>query len=137
MSKIRHTTPINADLWLELEKRMERKSKAINNKTTVTEETLFIADGIEEDHWFIDQIKIDIELRKAEQTFIEKTDEMLKKIYGSLSDDDKKIIDNHIQDGINKSMAEVYRDLSSEDFGLGVYMSEGRYLQKDGTFSSH
>jgi hypothetical protein len=69
------------------------------------------------------------------QLFFERSDEMLEKVYNALSTKDKKIIDKYNEDQINESMAKVYRELSSDDYGQGVYISEGTYLQSNGTFS--
>ena len=56
-------------------------------------------------------------------------------IYKLLSDKDKNIIDEYIEGQVRESMVELYRELSSDDYGEGVYMSEGVYLQPDGTFT--
>lgn len=132
MKNVAHYSPINAELWLELEKRMNRKSKAITTNSCLNLRTSPKVGEIDDNHWYIDQIKLDFELKNFERKFTEKSVEMLDKVYKALSDDDKKIIDDHIQDGINEAMMQVYNDLADNDFGQGVYMSEGMYLQSDG-----
>jgi hypothetical protein len=88
-----------------------------------------------EDHWFNHQSAIDLDLMEYDKIFIDNSCEMLDKIYTLLSDKDKNIIDEYNEEQSRESMAELYRELSSDDYGEGVYMSEGVYLQSDGTFT--
>jgi hypothetical protein len=134
MKKVNYYTKINADLWLELNRRMVKKSKAMMTNM-VLDLDRYPKEKLPEDHWFNYQAGIDLDLMEYNQLFFERSDEMLEKVYNALSTKDKKIIDKYNEDQINESMAKVYRELSSDDYGQGVYISEGTYLQSDGTFS--
>jgi hypothetical protein len=134
MKKVTYYSKVNADLWLELNRRMIKKSKAMM-ANMVLDFSNYPKKKLPEDHWFNHQSAIDLDLMEYEQIFMDNSCEMLDKIYTLLSDKDKNIIDEYNEEQARESMAELYRELSSDDYGEGVYMSEGVYLQSDGTFT--
>ena len=134
MKKVTYYSKVNADLWLELNRRMIKKSKAMM-ANMVLDFSNYPKKKLPEDHWFNHQSAIDLDLMEYEQIFMDNSCEMLDKIYTLLSDKDKNIIDEYNEEQARESMAELYRELSSDDHGEGVYMSEGVYLQSDGTFT--
>jgi hypothetical protein len=134
MKKVTYYSKVNADLWLELNRRMIKKSKAMM-ANMVLDFSNYPKKKLPEDHWFNHQSAIDLDLMEYEQIFMDNSCEMLDKIYTLLSDKDKNIIDEYNEEQSRESMAELYRELSSDDYGEGVYMSEGVYLQSDGTFT--
>ncbi len=134
MKKVTYYTKPSADLWLELNRRMIKKSKAIK-ANMVLDFNNYPKEKLPEDHWFNQQAAIDMDLIEYNENFIRNSGQMLDKIYNALSAKDKKIIDKYIEDQVKKSLAELYAGLSSDDYGNGVYMSEGMYLQSDGTIT--
>jgi hypothetical protein len=134
MKKVTYYSKVNADLWLELNRRMIKKSKAMM-ANMVLDFSNYPKKKLPEDHWFNHQSAIDLDLMEYEQIFMDNSCEMLDKIYTLLSDKDKNIIDEYNEEQARESMAELYRELSSDDYGEWVYMSEGVYLQSDGTFT--
>ena len=134
MKKVTYYSKVNADLWLELNRRMIKKSKAMM-ANMVLDFSNYPKKKLPEDHWFNHQSAIDLDLMEYDKIFINNSCEMLDKIYTLLSDKDKNIIDEYNEEQSRESMAELYRELSSDDYGEGVYMSEGVYLQSDGTFT--
>jgi hypothetical protein len=134
MKKINYYTKPSAELWLELNRRMVKKSNAMLTNM-VLDLVNYPKEKLSEDHWFTHQAAIDADLMSYDRLFIERSHEMLDKVYKALSVKDKKIIDEYNEEQTRKSMTKLYKELSSDDYGQGVYMSEGTYLQSDGTFS--
>ena len=134
MKKVTYYSKVNADLWLELNRRTIKKSKAMMANMVFNFDVL-PKEKLPEDHWFNHQAAIDVDIMDYNRLFVERSNEMLDSIYKLLSDKDKNIIDEYIEGQVRESMVELYRELSSDDYGEGVYMSEGVYLQPDGTFT--
>jgi len=134
MKKVTYYSKVNADLWLELNRRMIKKSKAMM-ANMVFNFNILPKEKLPEDHWFNHQAAIDIDITDYDRLFVERSNDMLDRVYNALSDKDKNIIDEYIEEQTRESMVELYRELSSDDYGEGVYMSEGVYLQSDGTFT--
>ena len=136
MKKITYHTKPSADLWFELNRRMLKKSKAMTTNM-VLDFNDYPKDKLPEEHWFNHQACVDFELIEYKRRFIENSCETLNKVYSALSAKDKKIIDKYNDEQAKISMAELYKALSSEDYGDGVYMSDGMYLHPDGTLTDN
>lgn len=136
MKKVTYRTKPSADLWFELNRRMIKKSKAMMSNM-VLDFNDYPQKKLPEDHWFNHQVGVDFELTEYRRIYIKNSCETLNKVYSALSAKDKKIIDKYNDEQVKKSMAELYKDLSSEDYGDGVYMSDGMYLHPDGTLTDN
>ena len=136
MKKITYHTKPSADLWFELNRRMINKSKAMMSNL-VLDLNDYPKKKLPEDHWFNYQVGVDFEVTEFRRRFMEISCETLNKVYKRLSAKDKKTIDKYNDEQAKISMAKLYKALSSEDYGDGVYMSDGMYLHPDGTLTDN
>jgi hypothetical protein len=94
MKKIKYDTKIDADLWLELNRRAIKKSKIIRSNS-ILDLSRYPKEKLPDDHWFVYQAEIDSYLYEFSLFIMDKSEIMLEKVYAALSDEDKKIIDEY------------------------------------------